>query len=219
MLKEGGTFYVNIHTHLREGEIYILDISDGKDSREGEWCSWGIHPLYIRGEKQIGQLEVMAREGKIVAIGEAGLDRNSETAMPFQLALLEQEVLLSEKYHLPLIIHCVRAYPELLALYKKCRPRQVWIIHGYNNNRQILEQLLEHGFYISVGKKVFIGQSNISRYLSFIPLNRLFLETDDSDFPLESVYTETARILSLPLEVLKERVYGNFQKLFGERNA
>lgn len=52
MWKERGEAFVNIHTHRREGEIYILDISDGKESREGELCSYGLHPLYIRGEEQ-----------------------------------------------------------------------------------------------------------------------------------------------------------------------
>lgn len=219
MWKERGEAFVNIHTHRREGEIYILDISDGKVSREGELCSYGLHPLYIRGEGQIVQLEVFARESRIVAIGEAGLDRNSEVTMEMQIRWMEQEILLSEKYGLPLIIHCVRAYPELLALYKKFHPRQAWIIHGYNNNKEILGQLLEHGFYISVGKKVFIEQSNISRFLSFIPRNRLFIETDDSDFPLEKVYEETARIREMSLEELKTGVYGNFQQVFGRREV
>lgn len=216
MCQEKGLPFVNIHTHCREGEIYILDISSGKEWREGELCSYGVHPLYIRGEEQIVQLEVFARENKIVAIGEAGLDRNSETTMEVQIRYMEQEILLSEKYGLPLIIHCVRAYSELLALHKKFHPRQAWIIHGYNNNKEILKQLLKRGFYISVGKKVFIGQSNISRFLSFIPPNRLFIETDDSDFPIKKVYEQTAQIRKMSLAELECEVYANFQDVFGK---
>ena len=92
MWKERGEAFVNIHTHRREGEIYILDISDGKESWEGELCSYGLHPLYIRGEEQIVQLEVFARESRIVAIGEAGLDRNSEVTMEMQIRWMDQEI-------------------------------------------------------------------------------------------------------------------------------
>ena len=148
------------------------------------------------------------------AVGEAGFDRNSETGIAAQTELFEEEVRISETYKLPLIIHCVKAFPELLAVYKKMRPRQAWIIHGYNNNRQILDELLKHGLYISAGKKVFVETSNIRQLLPFIPLEQLFIETDDSDYTIEEVYAKVADLLRIPLDMLIRCMYRNWLSVF-----
>lgn len=206
--------YVDVHTHKRGKDIYLLDISDGKRAEEGELCSAGIHPMFIGKSEPIGRIEEWAERKRIVAVGEAGFDRNSETGIAVQTELFEAEVRISEAYGLPLIIHCVKAFPELLAVYKKMRPGQAWIIHGYNNNRQILDELLKHGLYISAGKKVFVETSNIRQLLPFIPLEQLFIETDDSDYTIEEVYAEVAGLLHIPLDVLIRCMYRNWLSVF-----
>lgn len=206
--------YVNVHTHMRGEGICVRNISGGEEREPGELCSWGIHPLFVEDGVNMKQLREAASVGKIVAVGEAGFDRNAVTAMEVQRKLFEEEAKISEEYGLPLIIHCVRAFPELLAVYKKIQPSQAWIIHGYNNNEEIFAQLLRHGFYISAGKKLFVCQSNIRRVLPLIPSERLFLETDDSELSIERVYREAAELRGVSLEELCRQVYGNFKRVF-----
>lgn len=206
--------YVDVHTHKRGKDIYLLDISDGRLAEEGELCSAGIHPMFIGTSEPVKRIEEWAERKRIVAVGEAGFDRNSETGIAVQTELFEEEVRISETYKLPLIIHCVKAFPELLAVYKKMRPRQAWIIHGYNNNRQILDELLKHGLYISAGKKVFVETSNIRQVLPFIPLEQLFIETDDSDYTIEEVYAKVADLLRIPLDMLIRCMYRNWLSVF-----
>lgn len=206
--------YVDIHTHKRGEGLYVLDISDGKRAEKNELCSLGIHPLFVGKQMSIEQIKEKAGAGQIVAIGEAGFDRNSETSMDEQFRLFEEEVRIAEECGLPLIIHCVRAFPELLSLYKKIQPCQAWIIHGYNNNEEILRQLIRHGFYISAGKKLFVTHSNIRQVLPQIPLEQLFLETDDSDYRIETVYEEVAELKKISLGILRRQVYENFKTAF-----
>ena len=179
--------YVDVHTHKRGKDIYLLDISDGRLAEEGELCSAGIHPMFIGTSEPVKRIEEWAERKRIVAVGEAGFDRNSETGIAAQTELFEEEVRISETYKLPLIIHCVKAFPELLAVYKKMRPRQAWIIHGYNNNRQLLP---------------------------FIPLEQLFIETDDSDYTIEEVYAKVADLLRIPLDMLIRCMYRNWLSVF-----
>lgn len=203
-----------MHTHTRGKGVYILDLSGGERREPGELCSLGIHPLFVGEGVKMEQVREAARRGEIVAVGEAGFDRNAETAIEVQRRVFEEEVEISEAYGLPLIIHCVRAFPELLSVYKKMKPSQAWIIHGYNNNEEILNQLLRQGFYISAGKKVCVPRGNIRRVLPLIPLEQLFLETDDADFPIEAVYREAAALRSVSPEVLGRQVYENFKRVF-----
>lgn len=205
---------VNIHTH-RSGEgLRILDCNYVQCPGEGELYSMGMHPILTKGEAELIQIEENIKAGIIIAVGESGLDRNSDIPLDQQIVWFEKQVLLSEKYHLPLIIHCVRAFPELISIHNKLHPVQAWIVHGYNNNREILTELLRHGLYISVGKAVMNESSNIRMLLPYIPLNRMFLETDDSDYSIEDIYRQVALNLNLNIEELREIIYNNFRRLF-----
>lgn len=206
--------YVDVHTHHRRRGLEVVDISDGKIAEKGELCSMGIHPMFIGEGMGIEEIREEASKNRIVAIGEAGFDRNSGISIEEQKRLFEEEVKIAEEYRLPMIIHCVRAFPELLSVYKSLQPRQAWIIHGYNNNEEILRQLIGHGFYISAGKKLFLPESNIRRVLPLIPLEQLFLETDDSDWGIEAVYRTAAELRKISLDLFVKQVYGNFEKAF-----
>ena len=74
--------WINVHTH-RPGEgVNIVDPCLGNVIMPGQgavYFSLGIHPMYIddRVEERLQKIELAAAEGKIVAVGEAGVDRNA----------------------------------------------------------------------------------------------------------------------------------------------
>lgn len=211
--------WINIHTHRKGPGICIVDNCPGEIAPADcgpVYFSMGIHPMFINDDVQrrLAEIESKAVAGQIVAIGEAGLDRNSGTLMSVQAELFRQQVIISEKYELPMIIHCVKSFPELITVYKEMRPRQAWIIHGFNNRKEILLELLRHGFYISAGKQVVNEVSNIFRLLPDIPLNRLFIETDDSDWGIEVIYGRVAAALHISEQDLRECVCDNFFRTF-----
>ena len=211
--------WINIHTHKPGQGINIVDPCLGEVQIPVNgivYYSLGIHPMYIdeQVDLRLEQIEQAAVEKRIVAIGEAGLDRNSPAAMELQQELFEKQAELAARYDLPLIIHGVRAIPELIATYKKCHSRQKWIIHGFNNRVEILQDLLRHGFYISAGRYCMNEDSHIWKLLPEIPADRLFIETDNSDYSIEDVYRKVAERRGVTVEVLQEEVKLNFERLF-----
>lgn len=214
--------WINIHTHRPGTGINIVDPCLGgvEQGNEGvNYFSAGIHPMYIgKGtEKRLAEIREFAAAGKIVAVGEAGLDRNSPTPMKDQLMWFERQTEIAAHYDLPLIIHGVRSIPELITVYNKCRSCQKWIMHGFNNRREVLQDLLRHGFYISAGRHVMNEESHIYRLLPDIPADRLFIETDNSDYTIQQVYRKVAERRNIPVEELQHVIRTNFEEVFAFR--
>ena len=220
--------YVNIHTHHVGEGINILDVGEGKAWVEGEEkrksvegqevFSVGVHPMKLAGlgENVFTGIEDTTRMEKVIAIGECGLDRRSPICMKTQEEILDVQVGLAEELRKPLIIHCVKAYSELIAVKKRTGSSVPWIIHGYNNNEQILRQLLDHGFYISVGAALLNSHSNAFQLLRVIPLGALFLENDDKEVEISVIYEAASAILGIEVGALKEMMRMNYNKVFGK---
>lgn len=211
--------WINIHTHRPGKGLNIVDPCLGGvvAPADGEvYYSMGIHPLYIDGTAQarLGEIERAAAGGEIVAVGEAGLDRNSPVDMKIQQDLFGRQAMIAARYDLPLIIHGVRAVPELITVYKGCGSCRKWIMHGFNNRKEILQDLLRHGFYISVGRQVMNEESQVYRLLPEIPADRLFIETDNSDYAIDEVYRKVAARRGMGVDELQETVRTNFRGVF-----
>ena len=208
--------FIDIHTHK-------LDCF-GRSSLAMTYSTYGIHPWWLddnwrhceafgRSNPQIEILESLLKENKIIAIGETGIDRNHKETIELQLEVFEKHILLSEQYQKPLIIHNVKASADILCLHKKHQPRQTWIIHGFNGTIKEAQQLTERGICLSVGESIFYPNRKITKTISSIPLDQLFLETDVSERSIQEIYGKAAELLNLPLEVLKERIFANFARL------
>lgn len=212
--------WINIHTHRPGRGMNIVDPCLGEVVLPEEgvvYYSAGVHPL-LAGEDAEGwlvEVERLAREGRIVAVGEAGMDRNAAAPMERQTAWFERQVRVAAEYDLPVIIHGVRVIPELIAVAKRCMGRgDRWLIHGFNNRREGLQELLRHGFYISVGRQVMNRESHAYHLLPEIPLERLFLETDNSDYTIEEIYEQASERLGIGTEALQRTVADNFKRVF-----
>ena len=95
-----------------------------------------------------------------VGIGECGLDFFKKTIdEQKQIHFFSKQIELSEALELPLIIHCVRAFHELFYLHKLYKPKQAWIVHGFNGSLKLATQLLEKGIYMSFGKTLLLSHS------------------------------------------------------------
>ena len=114
----------------------------------------------------------------------------------------------AEKYELPLIIHCVKAMDELLALRKERAPKQPWIWHGFRGKPDQAKLLLQIGFYLS------FGMHYSSEAMNVVPDSRLFLETDDSLLDIEDILCQAARVRGVEVEALREVIRRNIQNVF-----
>lgn len=207
--------FLNIHTHTpANNAVFNLIVRQDTSidlTPYSELLSVGIHPWYIdNSEEQFNLLQKIARDTKVVFIGECGLDRLKGAELPIQQTLFEKQIDLAETLHKPLLIHCVRAHSDILHLRKNLQPEMPWVIHGFNAKPQIAEQLLASGCYLSLGKALLHPDSNATQVLKTMPLNRLFLETDDSPISINQIYEATARILNYSTTFLSEQILLNF---------
>jgi TatD DNase family protein len=188
---------------------------------KNRFFSVGLHPYFLTAQnvaQDIDFLEKMLVHQQILAVGECGLDKlkNLEN-IDFQIKILEQQIKLAEKQNKPVIIHCVKAFSELLAIQKKMRPKIPLIVHGFDKNEEILQQLIQKNFYISIGASVLRG-GKWKNLLTKIPLEKLLLETDDSCLPIQIIYEKVSELLNLTPDFLQEIIFTNYKILFYKKS-
>ena len=200
---------IDIHTHNSESdpETAILNCPPYDTGRR---FSAGIHPCEITSDwkERLHKIEELLCSHNGVAVGECGIDKLKSMAdIHLQKEVFLAHALLAERVHLPLIIHCVKAYDEILAIRKECRPTQAWIIHGFRGKPQLTEQLIKAGFYISLGER-FNPESARA-----IPSNRLLVESDESTLPILEIYSRVAAAKETGIEQLAAQTYSNAQAI------
>ena len=207
--------YYDIHTHHLpvhpEDAAIVNSLVPTFDVETGLFRSVGIHPWELT-EHNAGQLldylKQQLRKKQFVAAGEAGLDKLAAASMELQLTVFKAQVRLSEEYGLPLIIHCVKAMDELLAVKKEFRPQQAWIWHGFRGKPEQAVQLLKKGFYLS------FGEHYPDETMQTVPDERLFLETDNSSLDIEDILCRAAKVRGVEVEALRETIRRNIQNVF-----
>ena len=154
-------------------------------------------------------LETIVRNEQVVAIGETGLDRlKSGVGYEEQSEYFKHHIYLSEKWHKPLVIHAVKAYDDIIRIHKAERPKQPWIIHGFRGKPETAGQLIREGLYLSFGE--YYNHES----LKFVPLDRLFLETDEGNMPIDKLYRKAARIRNLSTHRLRKSIKENISQIF-----
>lgn len=217
--KQNSIHYFDAHTHqirVSDDVTAIRNIIVGHDSTEPSAvsvCSVGIHPWYWK-QANSDELRAWATLPTVKAIGECGLDRLTNTSLTEQQPVFEYQIALAETVQKPLIIHCVRAFAEVVALRRHHQPRQPWVMHGFNNRISFLDMLLEAGFYVSLGAALLRPDSPAAAAIQRIPRHRLFLETDDKDLSISAICTVAAQLLDCPIEELASQLADNAREVF-----
>ena len=213
--------YIDIHVHggLPASGIFILESLMAHEGKlpvdvSGIAYTYGIHPWFLNEENHkqlINSVENTVIQPEIIAIGEAGFDRLRGPSPELQSRVFEEQIIISEKISKPVVIHCVRAWDELLAVYKKIKPKMPWLIHGFRGNVELASQLLTKGFYLSFWFD-FILRPESKELLKQLPADRIFLETDGADVDIKSIYNKVATDLDLSVDELKSIILKNFNK-------
>jgi TatD DNase family protein len=152
----------------------------------------------------------------VIAVGETGLDRSIETPINLQHNIFSRHLSLAEKAGMPVIVHAVKSYPDIIRVYKESKAHVPLIIHGFRGNQQAAGQLLRHGFYLSFGNALLKQNSRSDKVLQNIPSRQLFLETDDTNTDITLLYERAAALRNLKSEQLMEIIERNFKKCFGK---
>lgn len=214
-------FEIDIHTHQYKSETFIQILNvfsqDLYHPDSINFFSIGLHPWHIglvNPEECLHSIELASQKKNMLAVGECGLDRSVAIDFALQEEYFRKQIMIADRYYKPLIIHCVRAFSELIRLKKECKSTIPWIIHGFQGNQQTALQLIKHDFYFSVGEPLFT-QPLKSEILSFLPLNRLFFETDNSKTSIREIYLQASQALKIDKEKLSGIILENFKRVFG----
>ncbi len=209
------------------------------------YSSIGIHPEdtinlttsesiheHIKKLEQLYQIHT----GKIIAIGECGLDyftgRDPEVSTPLspeakklQHELFVSQIELAKKLNLPLIIHCRDAWDDIFLPELE---GTTGVFHSFTGSPEIAQKVLDLGYYIGLSCPVTYPKNDYLRQIiTDAPLEKLLTETDCPFLPPQTMrghrnepanVAEVVRVIAevrnLSFEEAAEKTYKNAQKLF-----
>ncbi len=144
------------------------------------YASIGIGPENIDdvSDKDFIKLEELINKGKVVAIGEIGLDYYwTKDNKEKQIYVFENMLALAKKYNLPVIVHCRQAIKDTYELLKKYKV--TGILHCFSGSAESAKEFIKLGFLIGIGGVVtFKNAKEIKDVVIKIDLSNISLETD-----------------------------------------
>jgi TatD DNase family protein len=173
----GVDFIVTVGTNLRLSRRAVALAGQN----ENIYATIGIHPHDVGkiGNKTYDDLKELAREKKVVAYGEIGLDyfRNI-VPQAQQIEKFSEQLQLAKELHLPVVIHAREAHDQSLQMIKSSGIRQ-GVFHCFSGDYAMAKQCLDWGFYLSVpGVVTFNKSKTMQDVVKKVPLSSLLLETD-----------------------------------------
>ena len=246
-----------IERAFKNGIKYIINIGSDLATSQGSvtlasqhekiYATVGIHPMAEQETgcdaiKEMTKIAELAREPKIVAIGECGLelnqksniknlssaqagDQNDKLKIKKQAELFLAQIKLAQKLKLPLVIHCRNAHNETLEILSGVKNLKA-VIHCYSGSWDQARKYLDLGCYISFTGIITYAR-DYNRVIKNMPLERILLETDcpylapiphrgERNEPayVKHVYETVAQVRSESLEKITERVDQNAIEFF-----
>ena len=187
---------VDIHTHNRKTEAKTIE-------------AVGIHPWHA-ATGDISAVE--ERASNIDAIGEIGLDFACDVPHGEQMRIFRAQLAIAERLAKPVVLHCVRAFEEVMRVLRDYHLSAV-IFHGFIGSMEQAQRAVAEGYYISFGERTFRSPKTIAAMRN-IPLSHLFVETDESNTPIEAIYEKIAELRGISIAELAAATEENYNRIF-----
>ena len=203
--------YIDTHAHLQDSQL-VFDVQNilqrAKESNVkkiicSSWnypssfsavelankydcvfASIGVHPENCEeySEQVEKDLIDLAKQNKVCAIGEIGLDYHyTKENKELQKQVFACQIVLADKLGLPIVIHTRDAMGDTLQV---LRENKQYINHGgvfhcFNGSKQVLDEIIKMGFFVSYGGvTTFANAKDVKEIVAYTPLDRLLTETD-----------------------------------------
>lgn len=214
--------YIDIHRHSSDegkADLVLRNLfhSQSEEISQRRYFSVGLHPWHVKAEsleEDIESVRQMAVSKQVLAVGEAGLDRSIQTSLDIQLKAFKMQMEIAQDANKAIVIHCVKSYSEFQKIRKESKAKRPWIFHWFNAHEQTARDLVRRGCYLSFGHLLFVERSQAFKSFLKIPLENVFLETDDAQYDIEEVYIKAAKAKGVSLEALQQQMKKNFETCF-----
>jgi TatD DNase family protein len=176
---EAVTSWISVGTDSRQNRNVIELAKEFEDV----YAAVGIHPHHSSEvtAEEIAQLEQLARQKKVVAIGETGLDFHYNfSRQPDQKRIFVSQLNFAQQLNLPVIVHSREALEETVDILEQFGQgiRKI-VFHCFTGTANQAKILLKKGFYISfTGVVTFKNAQLIRQAAEVVPLEKLMIETD-----------------------------------------
>lgn len=160
------------------------------------------------------------------AIGEIGLDYSpaqlhskkglggGREVKAQQRRLLAKQLAIAQQRRLPVVVHCVKAYDDVLEQLANFQDIPAVIFHGFIGSADLAVRLVKRGYFLSFGYGALRSPKTL-RALRVVPKEQILLESDTVTYrPIELLYDGIGAVLDMSKEELKELIYNNYQRIF-----
>ena len=200
----------------------LIDFHTHQETAEGVVTprSFGIHPWKADNETaaEYNTFKALYLEYFAAAdiIGECGLDKVCDVPFEVQMRLFRWQIELSRELRKPMVIHCVRAFNELVQI-RKVDLDETWVVHGFTGSLQLAEQLWKSGIWVSYGAALLDNRRKKVRDCLKDNPNPFLLETDDNRCGIQSVYEAAAEIKNCTLQELSDTIKARYVSLITKK--
>jgi TatD DNase family protein len=198
------------------------------------WAGVGFHPHDAKhcDDAAFAEIARLAREERVVAIGEIGLDYHYDhSPRDVQRSVFERHIALAKELDKPVIVHNRESTEDMVAILSRSGARG--ILHSYTESLDVARKLVDLGYYISFsGIVTFRSAEPLRDVARALPYDRVLIETDTpylAPVPFRGRDNEPAYVVKvaellatlwgLPVERVAEETSSNFEQAFSVRLA
>jgi TatD DNase family protein len=193
------------------------------------WAAVGFHPHDAKDcdDAAFAEISRLAREPRVVAVGECGLDYHyMHSPRETQIAVFERHIALAKELDKPIIVHNRESTDDMVAILTRSGARG--ILHSYTETLDVARKFVEAGYYISFsGIVTFRSAESLREAAKGLDPDRVLIETDTpylAPVPYRGRDNEPAYVVKvaellaalwgLPLEEVAAKTTANFERVF-----
>ena len=197
--------------------------------RDDVWCAVGFHPHEAKDcdDAAFAEIERLAGDPKVVAVGECGLDYHyMHSPRETQIAVFERHIALAKKLDKPIIVHNRESTDDCVDILLRSGVRG--ILHSYTESLEVAEKLVAAGFFIAFSGIVTFRSAEMLRGVAkALPHDRVLIETDTpflAPVPYRGKDNEPAFVVKVaellaslwakPLDYVADVTTANFERAF-----
>lgn len=198
------------------------------------WAAVGFHPHDAKDcdDAAFAEIARLAREERVVAIGECGLDYHYDhSPRDVQRAVFERHIALAKDLDKPIIVHNRESTDDMVAILSRSGARG--ILHSYTESLDVAQQLIGLGYYISFsGIVTFRSAESLREVARALPHDRVLIETDTpylAPVPFRGKDNEPAFVVKVaellaslwgvPVDAVARQTTANFERAFSVKLA